>query len=184
LHELVHPLVQTDFPRAPSWFEEGIAALFEKPVFDPLGELHGGRNWRSDRLDAALAPEDAAGEDPSARALRAGRPGDRWAGAGPRVFDVAELLPVARRARGRRPVAVLTGVERVDRRGPHRREELRADHGDDGGGGGRGVAEVGGRGAVRAYGAASMATEACTGAARRTDSAALSRCFRSRRRRS
>jgi hypothetical protein len=31
LHELVHPLVQTDFPRAPSWFEEGIAALFEKP---------------------------------------------------------------------------------------------------------------------------------------------------------
>ena len=55
LHELVHPLVQTDFPRAPSWFEEGIAALFEKPVFDPPGELHGARNWRTNRLDAALA---------------------------------------------------------------------------------------------------------------------------------
>jgi hypothetical protein len=55
LHELVHPLVQTDFPRAPSWFEEGIAALFEKPVFDPPGELHGAHNLRNDRLDAALA---------------------------------------------------------------------------------------------------------------------------------
>jgi len=54
LHELVHPLVQTDFPRAPSWFEEGIAALFEKPVFDPPGELHGARNWRDDRITAAL----------------------------------------------------------------------------------------------------------------------------------
>jgi hypothetical protein len=54
-HELVHPLVQTDFPRAPAWFEEGIASLFEKPVFDPPGELHGATNWRYDRLAAALA---------------------------------------------------------------------------------------------------------------------------------
>jgi hypothetical protein len=62
LHELVHPLVQTDFPRAPSWFEEGIASLFEKPVFDPPGELHGARNWRNDRLDVALASTKQRGK--------------------------------------------------------------------------------------------------------------------------
>jgi hypothetical protein len=54
-HELVHPLVQTDFPRAPGWFEEGLAALFEKPVFEPAGEIHGAKNWRHDILVAALA---------------------------------------------------------------------------------------------------------------------------------
>jgi hypothetical protein len=54
-HELVHPLVQTDFPRAPAWFEEGIASLFETPVFEPPGEIHGAKNWRTDRLVAALA---------------------------------------------------------------------------------------------------------------------------------
>jgi len=54
-HELVHPLVQTDFPRAPGWFEEGLAALFEKPVFEPAGEIHGATNWRQESLVAALA---------------------------------------------------------------------------------------------------------------------------------
>jgi hypothetical protein len=61
-HELVHPLVQTDFPRAPAWFEEGLAALFEKPVFEPAGEVHGARNWRNDRLVAALASPGRRGK--------------------------------------------------------------------------------------------------------------------------
>jgi hypothetical protein len=54
-HELVHPLMQTDFPRAPGWFEEGLASLFEKPVFEPAGEIHGATNWRQETLAAALA---------------------------------------------------------------------------------------------------------------------------------
>jgi len=53
--ELVHPLVQTDFVRAPAWLDEGIASLFEKPVFAPPGELHGAKNWRYDVLARALA---------------------------------------------------------------------------------------------------------------------------------
>lgn len=54
-HELIHPLVQTDFPRAPAWFEEGLAALFEKPVFSPPGEIHGASNWRYESIALALA---------------------------------------------------------------------------------------------------------------------------------
>jgi hypothetical protein len=54
-HELAHPLLQTDFPRIPAWFEEGIASLFEKPVFSPPGEIHGAKNWRYGRLVAGLS---------------------------------------------------------------------------------------------------------------------------------
>jgi hypothetical protein len=54
-HELIHPLVQTDFPRIIEWFDEGIASLFEKPVFGPAaGEMHGANNWRYARLSRAL----------------------------------------------------------------------------------------------------------------------------------
>jgi hypothetical protein len=60
-HELVHPLVQTDFPMIPAWFDEGIAALFEKPVFEPPGEMHGENNWRYARLARSLG--SAAGRD-------------------------------------------------------------------------------------------------------------------------
>ncbi len=28
-HELVHPIVETDFPKAPDWINEGIASLYE-----------------------------------------------------------------------------------------------------------------------------------------------------------
>jgi hypothetical protein len=54
-HEIIHPLVQTDFPRAPLWFDEGLGALFEQPVFSPPGEIHGAKNWRYERLAQALA---------------------------------------------------------------------------------------------------------------------------------
>jgi hypothetical protein len=32
-HEMVHPIVEEDFPRAPAWLDEGIASLYENPVF-------------------------------------------------------------------------------------------------------------------------------------------------------
>lgn len=57
-HELVHPLVEADFPDAPTWINEGIASLFEAPVMPREGEIHGARNWRLPALKAALASKD------------------------------------------------------------------------------------------------------------------------------
>lgn len=54
-HELVHPIVQRDFPSAPTWLDEGLGALYENPVFPRPGEVHGATNWRHPRLVAALA---------------------------------------------------------------------------------------------------------------------------------
>ena len=53
-HELVHPIVEADFPRAPTWINEGIASLFEAPVFPRKGEVHGVKNWRLPRLLAGM----------------------------------------------------------------------------------------------------------------------------------
>jgi hypothetical protein len=54
-HELVHPIVEADFPTAPAWINEGIASLFEAPVIPRRGEIHGVKNWRHPRLLAAFA---------------------------------------------------------------------------------------------------------------------------------
>jgi hypothetical protein len=53
-HEMVHPLLEADFSRAPTWIDEGIASLFEAPVLPRPGEIHGAKNWRLPRLRAAL----------------------------------------------------------------------------------------------------------------------------------
>jgi len=53
-HELVHPIVESDFPTAPSWLDEGLGALYENPVFAGPGEIHGATNWRHARLIEAL----------------------------------------------------------------------------------------------------------------------------------
>lgn len=54
-HELVHPIVETDFPNAPIWLNEGIASLFEAPVLTGPGEITGTKNWRLPRLMGSLA---------------------------------------------------------------------------------------------------------------------------------
>jgi hypothetical protein len=51
----VHPILENDFPHAPTWIDEGIASLFEAPVIPKPGEIHGATNWRLPRLRAALA---------------------------------------------------------------------------------------------------------------------------------
>jgi hypothetical protein len=53
-HEMVHPILEADFPRAPIWINEGIASLFEAPVIPRPGEIHGAKNWRLPRLRSAL----------------------------------------------------------------------------------------------------------------------------------
>lgn len=53
-HELVHPFVESDFPNAPTWINEGIASVFEAPVLPKAGEIHGAKNWRLPRLLTAM----------------------------------------------------------------------------------------------------------------------------------
>lgn len=53
-HELVHPIVQSDFPGAPEWLNEGIASLFEALSMPAVGQVHGVKNWRHPRLLRAL----------------------------------------------------------------------------------------------------------------------------------
>lgn len=53
-HEIVHPLVEADFPDAPTWLNEGIASVFEAPVISKPGEIHGVKNWRHPRLKRAM----------------------------------------------------------------------------------------------------------------------------------
>lgn len=59
-HELVHPLLEADFPAVPAWFNEGLASLFEGAYYNRKGQLRGMLNWRLPGLQRALrADKDA-----------------------------------------------------------------------------------------------------------------------------
>lgn len=58
-HEMIHALMETDFPDAPPWFNEGFPALFEKAVLSPGGEVQPLVNWRIHTLRKALASGNA-----------------------------------------------------------------------------------------------------------------------------
>ncbi len=64
VHELVHPFIDANFPSCPSWFDEGLASLYEQ-----CGErddaIVGFENWRLPGLQAHIE----AGTDPSFDAL-------------------------------------------------------------------------------------------------------------------
>jgi hypothetical protein len=60
VHEMVHALMDAEMPRAPIWFAEGLASLYEHCSFRD-GRIRGVANWRLPELQAALA----AGECPS-----------------------------------------------------------------------------------------------------------------------
>jgi hypothetical protein len=48
-HEVVHPYIEADFPRAPAWLNEGLASLYERPT-DRKGHIWGLPNWRLPNL--------------------------------------------------------------------------------------------------------------------------------------
>ena len=48
-HELVHPYIEANFPNAPSWFNEGLASLYEQPS-ERKGHIVGLPNWRLPNL--------------------------------------------------------------------------------------------------------------------------------------
>lgn len=53
VHEMVHVLMEANFPDAPTWYDEGLASLFEQPI-DVDGHIRGDTNWRLAGLQASL----------------------------------------------------------------------------------------------------------------------------------
>src|SRR4051812_9913071 len=54
VHEVVHPYIEANFPAAPSWFNEGLASLYERPS-EQKGHIVGLPNWRLPNLKKQLA---------------------------------------------------------------------------------------------------------------------------------
>ncbi len=52
-HEMVHPYIEANFPNGPSWFNEGLASLFEQPG-EKNGHIVGGVNWRLPNLQREI----------------------------------------------------------------------------------------------------------------------------------
>lgn len=63
-HELVHPYIEANFPDAPSWFNEGLASLYEQPR-EREGHMWGTTNWRLPGLTSMIRKKDI----PSLRTL-------------------------------------------------------------------------------------------------------------------
>jgi hypothetical protein len=53
VHEIVHPYMAANFPECPSWFNEGLASLYEQ-CEDENGQIHGNTNWRLAGLQKAI----------------------------------------------------------------------------------------------------------------------------------
>lgn len=54
VHEIVHPYMDANFPACPTWFNEGLASLYEQSA-ERDGEIIGLTNWRLAGLQDALA---------------------------------------------------------------------------------------------------------------------------------
>lgn len=48
-HEIVHPYMEANFPNVPSWFNEGLASMYERPS-ERAGHIVGLPNWRLPNL--------------------------------------------------------------------------------------------------------------------------------------
>ena len=53
VHEIVHPFMAANFPACPSWFNEGLASLYEQSG-EEHGRIHGYVNWRLRGLQKAI----------------------------------------------------------------------------------------------------------------------------------
>jgi hypothetical protein len=53
VHELVHPFIEANFPDCPSWFNEGLASLYEQSG-ERDGQIVGLTNWRLKGLQAVI----------------------------------------------------------------------------------------------------------------------------------
>lgn len=57
VHEIVHPFMSANFPDCPSWFNEGLASLYEQ-CHERNGKIWGLVNWRLRGLRRAIENED------------------------------------------------------------------------------------------------------------------------------
>ena len=57
VHELTHAMIRPDFPQVPSWFNEGLASLFEQCTLDH-GDIRGLPNWRLPDLQNAIRQKE------------------------------------------------------------------------------------------------------------------------------
>ena len=53
VHEIVHPFMRANFPACPTWFDEGLASLFEQAT-DRKGHIAGLVNWRLPKLQEVI----------------------------------------------------------------------------------------------------------------------------------
>jgi len=56
VHEIVHPFIESNFPDCPSWFNEGLASLYEQ-CGESRGKIVGYTNWRLEGLKKAIAQD-------------------------------------------------------------------------------------------------------------------------------
>jgi hypothetical protein len=54
VHEIVHPFIEANFAECPSWFNEGLASLYEQCA-DRDGKIWGATNWRLKGLQQAIS---------------------------------------------------------------------------------------------------------------------------------
>ena len=54
VHEIVHPFIESNFPRCPAWFNEGLASLYEQSG-SRKGRIWGFTNWRLAGLQKAIS---------------------------------------------------------------------------------------------------------------------------------
>jgi hypothetical protein len=55
VHELTHALIKPDFPQVPSWFNEGLASLYEQCSLGADDTIKGHENWRLPGLQKAIS---------------------------------------------------------------------------------------------------------------------------------
>jgi hypothetical protein len=53
VHEMIHPFIEANFPSCPSWFDEGLASLYEQSG-SKRGAIQGLTNWRLAGLQEAI----------------------------------------------------------------------------------------------------------------------------------
>lgn len=53
VHEIVHPFMHANFPECPTWFNEGLASLYEQ-CGEKDGHIYGYTNWRLEGLQKAI----------------------------------------------------------------------------------------------------------------------------------
>lgn len=73
VHEIVHPYVASNFPECPSWFNEGLASLYEQ-CGEYRGKIWGRTNWRLEGLQKGIEKKrkEAAEAAEAARRAAAG----------------------------------------------------------------------------------------------------------------